>query len=163
MKIVKYLAYVSIFFLASCREFCIDQIKKPANVTAVDWDNYNDVYTVFWNYYTFCSERNEKDLGKDIMIYGWIRKASGSIPEISAQRFSLVIEDKVNSELSYPFVDILARDDVKIELQSILDTLDLKKKIFIKGKLIFNCLKTVSICDKSVPEIILEEINNINF
>ena len=155
------ISIASIFFLTACKQACIYQIEKPANVHAVDWDNYNDVYTVFWNYYTFCSETKKEDSGKEIMISGWIRKNSGSIHGISANRFSLVEEDKVNAELSYPFVDILGR--VGEELQTILDTCDLNKKCFIKGSLIFNCLKTVSVWDESVPEILLENTDNIYF
>ena len=148
-----------IFFLSACTKLCVDQVKKPANVPAVDWEVYNDVYTVFWNYYTFCSRTKEEDRGKEIMIYGWVRYIT------SAKRFTLYEEHRVNSEdHSCPSVEILTRDDnVKKELQAILDTCDLKKKCFIKGRLGFNCLQTISICDTSVPEILLENIDNINF
>ena len=152
-----------IFFLTTCTKFCVDQIKKPANIPAVDWDDYNDVYTVFWNYYTLCSEAKKDDSGKDIMIIGWIY--SGDRP-ISTTRFSLTTEENRFEVSTYkiPIVGIRTHGDMEKELQTKLDTCDLSKKCFIKGKLVFRCEEGPSkTCSKSKPEIFLENIENIYF
>ena len=162
MKAVKYMAWIGIFVLISCKEFCIEGINKPSNVFPIDWENYNDVYTVFWNYYTFCTETNENDRNKEIMISGWIYICSNSC----RSEISLVEKNRVNDDFPFHIVHVLSSDDdMYKEFRAVLDTCDLSKECFIKGKLIFSCDETAPTrqCAKSKPFIVLNSIDDIYF
>ena len=56
----------------SCKPSC--DLDKPKDVKPVDWENYNDVYTVYWNFvakaFGCCSET--EFAGKTIKVFGWI-------------------------------------------------------------------------------------------
>jgi len=54
------LAICGVILLAfSCGKNC--EIKKPKNIKTIDWENYNDVYTVFWNCEKPCTELSESE------------------------------------------------------------------------------------------------------
>ena len=56
---------------AACKPDCNPKI--PKGVQPIDWENYNDVYTVKWNYTGECSSFNTyDDNGPTIKVYGWI-------------------------------------------------------------------------------------------
>ena len=42
------LSIIGITTFSSCQKSCIKD--RPKNVKPIDWNNYNDVSTVFWNY-----------------------------------------------------------------------------------------------------------------
>ncbi len=55
--------------IGGCAETCYD-IEKPANLKPIDWNGWNDAYTVYFNFYD-----NEEDAcydhnGDTIMCYG---------------------------------------------------------------------------------------------
>ena len=128
--------------------------KIPKDVKPIDWESYNDVYNVFWNYYTLCSKAKNEDAHKNIMIYGWM------YPQWGGGLILGDIPNKVNVH-EYPCIDIKFFG-IATELQAKLDTCDLTKKCFIKGKLIFNCLNK-QMNSKSVPEVIIKNTDDIYF
>jgi ABC-type oligopeptide transport system substrate-binding subunit len=62
------LSFAAVLF-AACEKNCIG--KRSKDVKPIDWENYNDVSTVYWNYVSLYSERKQEDEGKTIKISGW--------------------------------------------------------------------------------------------
>jgi len=164
-KIILCIIVVLLIFTGCNNNGC--KIKYPKNIKPIDWENYNNVYDIFWNYHTENSVTNKKidqDRGKDIMVYGYIFG-------ISTFHFSL-IANKDNSEIQlfispfdyhYEDDDRYANIDTLLnQIQTKLDTSDLTKKCFIKGKLSNESFPNND-CNWIDPKIIITDINNIYF
>jgi hypothetical protein len=48
-----------LLLFTTCEKNCIG--KRPKDVKPIDWENYNDVHTVYWNYVSLYSERKQED------------------------------------------------------------------------------------------------------
>jgi hypothetical protein len=149
-----------------------NNIEKPADLKPIDWENYNDAYTVYRNYYSSCGAAKREDIGKDIMIYGWICT-------IYRDKYMLENGDwlydgvklvdnpnfynpnKKNSLPEGTWIGIESGFPID-EFQAKLDACDLAKKCFIKGKLGFREIEA-GMCCKSLPYIHIIEIENIYF
>lgn len=144
---------------AACDKFC--GMKPPKDVKPIDWDNYNDVHTVFWNYYTLCSETKEKDRGKEIMVSGWISQGAYKSALFFVEDVSKT-NDNNNTPLAMGNIPIVSID---LELQNKLDTSDITKKCYVKGTLDFDCLYVMSrVCEsKSRPKINVLNADDIYF
>ena len=64
---------IIISLMCSCKHTC-DDVVKPANLQPINWNDWNDAYTVFYNFYD-----NEEDAchsfdGDTILCYGHIAK-----------------------------------------------------------------------------------------
>jgi len=168
-KIILSLTIILLLF-AACDKGC--KIKRPKNVKPIDWENYNDVYDVFGNYNTLCSETKEKDRGREIMICGWIFQGIEENPFYNISRTFAIISNEEDIFLGnfstrgtgiYVCLDYSNNNENLINSLKIkFDTTDITKKCFIKGKLSFKCLH-IEKCSKAVPYIILEDMNNIYF
>jgi hypothetical protein len=63
------LSFTAVFLLfVACNKNC--KIKYPKDVKPIDWENYNDVYTVYWNMVHCCSETIDLQ-NETIKISGW--------------------------------------------------------------------------------------------
>ena len=159
-----------LLLFAACEKGC--KIKYPKDVKPIDWENYNAVYDVFWNYITLCKEANEEDYGKDIMVCGWVFQGIEKNPFYNISRAFAIISDEEDiffGNFSTNGTGFYVHPNYGDSNQNLIDSLkikfdttDITKKCFIKGKLSFDCLHTEK-CSRAVPEIILEDINNINF
>lgn len=154
-----------VFFASSCGR-C--GFKKPQGVKPIDWENYNDVYTVYWNY---CDQgedvcKNEGFSGKTVMVYGWIfqGKYSGTF---DPKMFSL-IDNEINIFSNNPngtgiYIKVFDNeviDSLKIKFANT----DITKKCYIKGELYLNCLPIGGSCVNSVePCIIISNTDDIYF
>ncbi|MDR1878607.1 MAG: hypothetical protein LBQ64_03465, partial [Bacteroidales bacterium] len=89
MKKVILFLLTATLIVTSCEKACYP--KRPKNVKSVEWENYNDVYTVYWN---FRSSRPKINLdnynGKTIKLYGWMYKHSYLFDSLDRGTFSLV-------------------------------------------------------------------------
>jgi len=152
------LSLAAVLFTA-CVKDC--KIKYPKDIKPIDWKNYNDVHTVFWNYYTLCSETKENDRGKEIKVSGWVSQGKYKSALFFVEDVSK-INDNNNTPLTIGNIPICSEH---IELQSILDTSDLKKKCYVKGILNFDCLYVMSrVCEsKSRPKIYVINADDIYF
>ena len=153
-KIILCLTTILLLF-AACEKTCIG--KKPKELKPIDWENYNDVYTVYWNYYNECRE-TKKEENKDILVSGWIQGYYGP-----GHDFFL----RDNPDMEGPRIvitmfleDLISENAFKIA--SKLDTCDLSKKCFIKGKLFFYNESDNGCCWIN-PIIYLNGTNNIYF
>ena len=163
MKKISFLLILSLtailFLFIACDKDC--KIKYPKDIKPIDWKNYNDVHTVFWNYYTLCSETKEKDRGKEIMVSGWISQGTHKSALFFVEDVSK-INDNNNTPSAIGNIPITSR---YVELQSILDTSDITKKCYVRGRLDFDCLYVISrVCEsQSRPKINILSANDIYF
>ena len=111
---------VAVFLLFTACE------KIPKDVKPIDWENYNDVYTVYWNCYSSCKKIKSEYKGERIKISGWkIQSRDG---------FALGDDAKCAENLfvSSPF-EVVYIDLCFSDAYAFLDTCDLTKKCFITG------------------------------
>ena len=146
-KIILYFTAVLFLFVA-CEKTC--GIKPPKNIKSIDWENYNDVYTVYWNTIRCCDETISLQ-SYTIMISGW-----------TAFHDAFYLYDDttdINGSHPFPFVVIESRLP---EFKNKMDTSDLTKKCYIKGNLIFSVIKTPQNCVLK-PVIEITNIDDIYF
>jgi len=142
-----------LLLFSACDKAC--GTKRPKDVKPINWENYNSAYDVFYNYHTLCSEQRYEDSEKTIMVSGWLYRLWGG-------DFILRnIPNHTNENLEYPWIGI-ETFEVNKEFNAKIDTCDLTKKCFIKGKLIINCLEK-GMCSTSIPEIIISNVDDIYF
>jgi len=146
----------------SCKENC--DINRPKNLKPIDWENYNDAYTAYWNGLKNCSEPGVGN-GKNIKVSGWIRQCPGEKFPINPSLFYLT-EEKYRIEcngakgtrlsvipFNYDFYDSL-----KIKLYA-----NSEKKCYINGILSYDNLYDSGRCCSAVPQIIIYSVNDIKF
>jgi hypothetical protein len=160
MKKNKFLAIVGliaistlVFGFVGCDNTC--KIKHPKNLAPIDWENYNDVYTVYWNTVHCCSEI--------INIQNDTIKISGWKPW-SYDFFYLCDDAKyADKNLGYtaatPIIHIICNLP---ELSEKLDTSDLTKKCYIKGKICLSSETYPKGCTVE-PKIEITNIDDIYF
>ena len=164
MKNLIFLVAVSLIFFPSCKEkdgWC-SEVKIPKNLSPIDWENYNDVYTVYWN----CMKKQEKhnNKGDTIKVYGWIFQGHHGHP-VRTEEFSLIDKE---ANIFAPNRSVENGVYISVECYSIADslknkfsTLDITKKCYITGALRINGI--IGQCEPVVPIIKVTDINNINF
>ncbi|MDR1878605.1 MAG: hypothetical protein LBQ64_03455 [Bacteroidales bacterium] len=171
MKKVILFLMATTLIITSCRKACkendckkeygCDEIIRPSNLKPIDWNNYNDVYTVYWNLSDVCSKEDRRYNEESVII-----KVSGW-KAWSYDLFSLCDEPKyANQELrytgAYPIITVkhFAIDDSLFNAK--MDTSDLKKKCYITGRILMAELPTMYCC-LTIPEIHLYSIDDIYF
>jgi len=145
-----------LFLFIACDKTC--GIKPPKDVKPIDWENYNDVSTVYWNTYSY-KEIENFPLDKEIMVCGWIYRPRFS--DIDPSQFKLI--DNLSDVHVSPIP--ITRVGVQIfssEIQAVFDTYDSTKKCYVKGKLKYDKL-FMGRCTRLDPEIFVSNINDIYF
>jgi len=149
----------------SCKEKC--KIEKPKNLKPIDWENYNDVYTVFWNCKRDCSDESiMNDMGRNIKVFGWI--FHGQTLD-NPREFALISNEEdifwynfctrgvgIYVKTSYHNKDLL--DSLKAKFA----TSDMTKKCYVSGMLSFDEWGGNECCNTE-PEIWLCSIDDIYF
>jgi hypothetical protein len=151
---------IALSLLAACDKGC--KIKYPKDVKPIDWENYNDVYTVYWNTVHPCSDlcNHPEDFWNyqcdTIKISGW--KAWGYDYFYLCDDAKYAIRD-----LGYtaPFPMMRIRCNLP-SFKDKLDTCDLTKKCFIKGILVFESVGEPR-CGNHGAHILITDINDIYF
>jgi len=150
-----------VLLLSNCKKLC--EIKYPKDIKSVSWENYNDVPTVYWNYYTDCSEVKREDLNKELMVFGWVYP-----DKPSADLFYLMTDGNSASRNGNPHVFINTQrmyaenDSLQQQVQILLDSSDLTKKCFIKGELSLASLSDNDCC-WILATIFIKSITDIYF
>jgi hypothetical protein len=149
-------------FAGSCEKNC--EVKRPKDLNPIDWENYNDVYTVYWNYVYYGYNRprkiNEEDLGKDILVCGFVDDFGVDVE----QRF--IIVDNANERFPYVYVKpSFGNQDFHNQVQTMVETAYLANiKCYIKGQLGFeNLTPTMSKCQAYEPIITINNVDDIYF
>ena len=141
----------------ACERSCLE--KRPKDVKRIDWENYNDVYTAFWNTHVTCNDFYNIYLNRNIMVYGWIR------PQFLEDGFTLFTGN--NNDKSYPLIgqphfDVHYWCPMALLIREKLDSCDLSKKCYVKGKLVNNGINLGSCC-VAIPMILIEDIDDFYF
>jgi hypothetical protein len=142
-----------LLLFAACDKTC--GIKSPKDVKPIDWENYNSVYDVFYNYYRLCSEQRYEDSEKTIMVSGWLYRLWGGYFILRN------IPNHTNEDSEFPSIQLLIYG-IEKEFIAKIDTCDLTKKCFVKGELIFGCAEA-GLCSTSAPLIIIKSVDDIYF
>ena len=108
------------------------EVKIPENLSPIDWENYNDVYTVYWN----CKKGIEKNSHTEniIKVTGWILQPGANIHEINPARFYLTDgPDRIlfSEGLQVNIISFETAELLKIKFGNS----DLTKKCYITGNL----------------------------
>ncbi|MDR0367670.1 MAG: hypothetical protein LBH82_00840 [Bacteroidales bacterium] len=119
----------------------------------IDWENYNDVYTVYWNCYSCCDEISENE-GRTVKMSGWKAWSDKAFLCDDAK-----YADKELGSAAYPCIAIEC--DLP-EFQAKLDSCDLTKKCFVEGKIFLRKVKYPSGC-AAKPIIKITNIDDIYF
>jgi hypothetical protein len=141
MKNVFFLILISLFSLVfnSCGK-C--NFKKPKGIKPIDWENYNDVYTVYWNY----SESGDMSMnqgftGDTIKVYGWIFQ--GNHGETINPGMFMLIENEKNIFDPNPWIEKRTGFYIETFDKELINALkvkfsetDITKKCYIIGSLI---------------------------
>jgi len=147
------------------------KIDRPKDVKPIDWEGYNSVYDVFWNYK---GTEKSSDMGKNIKIYGWIFQGIEDY-EFDGYKFALISDKEgvflsnfstINSGtgiyvISYAYF-VGNNENFTDSLKNKFAINDITKKCFIKGRLFYNELYT-NYCKNITPMITLEDVNDIYF
>jgi hypothetical protein len=148
----------------------------------IDWDNYNDVYNVFWNYFSD-NCKGSGHLGEIIKIYGKIDPNSFHFSQDSdTSRFSFVLmtEHKYEDNDIYEYLNnrfnisgpsmVVLGSLATAELLEMLTLVNLIKRIYIKGKVRTDPLTGDPVgmlhrdpCCFAFPHIIFYSIDDIYF
>lgn len=164
------------FFVFSCKQSCDIEIEKPNDVKPIDWNNYNDVYTVFWNIFKNDCIGSGYLTSDTIKVYGIIDELEYDYYG-GFHSFLLISESKYEDNFIYdhlynkykykvPSVNVYCYH-ITEELQSIIDSCDItKKKCYIKGELgtrIITHDAPLARCCFTVPCVTLYSIYDIYF
>ena len=156
--------------LVSCREKFNDShcfIERPESLMPISWDNYNDVFTVFWTYskledgFAHSTREIRRDTAKTIKLYGWLHQGDDSLVDITS--LTLVgnkehifapietISQGIFNIPSLPKVTLrFVGEEGLIEvLKNKLDATDITRKCFIRGRLYFGGTTCVSFSNRT--------------
>jgi hypothetical protein len=151
-------------FAGSCGKNC--EVKRPKDLKPINWESYNDVYTVRWNFVSTASGscRKTGPTGLTLKVCGWI--VQGNPGEIIDPGMFLLVDDRkyiFASGGTIIYIKTFDKDLVDL-LKTKLAITDITKKCFIKGELYYFCYQTMGRCpDKVAPEVHIHDINDIYF
>ena len=142
-----------------CEEENACTIKYPEDIKPIDWENYNDVYTVYWNLVHNYSDASFSHSGDTIKISGW------NVWSYSYFNYLYLCDDAKYAipELGYTgATPTIATGSCCYSIQTILDSCNLTKKCFAKGILGYT-LRKENGCNRYVPIVNIMDINDIYF
>jgi len=156
----KVILYIAALFMLSvaCKPNC--DVKIPNGVKPIDWENYNDTYTVYWNYKgNDCSSSGKT--GLTIKMYGWIFHPQ----DVSAWSFyllsdSLLVEAN-NPKCAMVWIKCFEKEEIG-RLKAKFDTSDLTKKCYVAGKLFIDSFSNNDCCTTE-SEITIENADDVYF
>jgi len=177
--IIRSLILCGIVLIAfSCIKKCDVDIEKPSDLKSIDWDGYNDVYTIFWNYFTTNCHGKGYPTGKTIKISGkissfdYIRDYSTDstylhsfvLDDIHEYNDIFISEHLSRYNYTYPSIKVFCYS-IADTLQKNLVSCDLTRIFYIKGELGTLILggEEFGDCCFSVPCVYLTNIDDIYF
>ena len=136
-------------FSFSCEKECKPRA-KPGDVKPIDWEGYNSVYDVVWNYSGYCADFEERYFmggsGDTVSVYGWRAVFYTTSLNIAPEPTSRTI------------IRIASSDD---KVWSKVNSLDLDKKIFVRGVIQLICRYTNGPCPRVAADIIVTNPDDI--
>ena len=156
---IVFLATVAL--LCSCRHKC-DDIVTPANLKPIDWNGWNDAYTVFYTYYDNDYDACHDHEGDTIMCYGHIAKyLYEDYSSLRPNDIFLEATDKRQQAVGVGF--ILQNSSETDSLKSLLNSSSHSDTCFIKGTLNLWGWDGPHQCRTVYPHITVHRIEDIYF
>ena len=121
--------------------FRIEYEVPPKSFSPIDWDNYNDVYTIYWNYEIDNSILERGPTGKILKAEGWVVPINWQ-EEIKPYYFKLIdvpykqIQTQMDWYERYTVYVRTATPKVGEQLRIKIENSDLSKKCYITGDLV---------------------------
>ena len=153
--------------ITKVENFRVEDEVLPADVKPVDWENYNDVYNVYWNYRIDNGILEEGPTGKTLKVEGWIAPINWQ-DEIMPGYFKLAnrpygqIKDQMDWYEKYDIGIEAATSEVAEQLRMKFENNNLDKKCYITGELVMIFLIGLS-RNSIVPRIVITDVNNVIF
>jgi hypothetical protein len=158
----------------SCRPPCHIELEKPTDIKPIDWDGYNDAYTVFWNIVSDDFHSGGTSTGDTIMVYGKIDTTTLDYSNF----FTLMSEQEYEHNVIYdymrewhytaPSIRVFCYP-VADELREKLASCDLSRRYYVKGELGIAHIGGrdgwggADHCLFAAPDIHLYDVNDIYF
>ena len=171
IKILIICGAVTALFVFSCKKpNC--KIEFPDDIKPIDWEGYNDVNAVFWNFHTSDCRGSGYPTGYIIKIYGKIDPSTFDYASSVFHSFFLVCEQEHDFNFDYLNNYNYSAPSVKIFCHTIGDELQDKfascaftEICYIKGELSIGALGGDDYydCCYTVPAVILHSIDDIYF
>jgi hypothetical protein len=150
-------------FAGSCGKNC--EVKRPKDLKPINWESYNDVYTVFWNFSSKSTPCPYGPTGLTLKVCGWIFQ--GNHGETIDPGNLLLINDRRDVFATNALgIYIKTFDKDLIDLLKIkLAVTDKTKKCFIEGELYYLCYETSmgGCTTRTEPSVFIRNINDIYF
>jgi len=131
-------------------------MEKPANIKPIDFENYNDVYTVYWNYRTYCDE-TDPNPGDSIKVWGWI--TNYSLPSTG----TFFIYSQPQGDYRRRVIFVLLPKHVGNELAMKMVNITFPAKCFLYGEVMLPCLEEGTCRNKVTVSLYVNDVNNIYF
>ena len=144
----------------SCNKKC--GVDKPKNIKPIDWENYNDVHTVKWNFRDDCSKFPLGRTGKTIKMYGWIFHPQSVNPYLFALLSDSLFVEADNPKCAMVYVICDGDREECTAISSKINSSDSKRKCYVMGELSIDHLAGNTCCT-SEPEILLKSSDDIYF
>jgi len=144
----------------NCKEDDPCKIDRPKDVKPIDWENYNSVYDVFWNY-TVPWGKEITDWGKEIMACGWVSYSSDKLYKFFTLQSDTSLNKAVLPIFLYSYYFPNECEGLVDSLNSRFQSADLTKKCFIKGEL--NCIPAGNPCNSVMVMIVINSAKDIYF
>lgn len=134
IKFTTIICLVAVFAFSCGIKRCEIVVEKPDDIKPLDRENYNDVFTVFWNYFRNCPALVNPP-PDTIKVFGTIDTGSFKYRSSVLSNFRLMDENtECDYILNYPFPSVgIDCYLISYELRKKLDSSDLKRKCYIKG------------------------------
>jgi len=140
-------------------------LDRPQDLRPIDWESYNDVYTIFWTYskledgFAHSTREIRRDTAKVIKLYGWLHQGNDSSVDITS--LTLVgsetyiftqLEELHNffplSTLPRVSLRLVSGTDLEETLKQKFDTIDITRKLYVRGRLYFGPTVCVTFADQ---------------
>jgi hypothetical protein len=149
-KLLLCLTLFSLLMLTSCLNFC-KHIERPEDLCPIDWEDYNDVKTVYWNCTNFCSDDDHLE-GKIVEVCGWKVWGRDELCDDSTFVLESSKPDAYSPKLR---IFVYGLSDLSVNF-------DVTRKCFVTGQLYLPCQDEVSLigknCSRNIVTILADSV-----
>lgn len=161
MKAKLSLLLMVVTMLCSCKHKCYD-IVKPSNLKPIDWNGWNDAYTVFYTYYDNYDDACHDHDGDTIKCYGHIAKyLYEDYSSLRSDDIFLEANDRRQQAVGVGFM--LQNSSEMDSLKSLLKSSSHSDTCFVKGTLDLWGWSGPHHCNTVYPYITVHNIEDFYF
>ena len=145
---------------------CCHDYEKPTDLKHIDWENYNDVSTVFWTYASRdCNaDRLYEDTAKYIKVSGWLHRGYG----LNNSKHLRLVDSEADILLydhPNPIVHFVVAggSDVEDSIRAKIAAADITQKWYVRGKISFSERSNSNICSYYLLHITINSADDVYF